>query len=279
MQLFPAPINSGIRLRRTDIEGAQAFAADPFAVKETLLCTGLTHEDGSTINTVEHLFSALSGLGIDNVLIEVNGAEIPIMDGSAAAFVYLIQEAGIQAQSAPKKYIRIKKKFRFEQGDKWIEVRPFDGFRVHYEINFEHPQIAKTEQTIQFQFNSQSFIEDISRARTFGFMDDVTYLRANNLALGASMDNAIVLDQQKVLNPDGLRYHNEFVRHKVLDLIGDLYLSGYAILGELHAYKVGHALNNQFLRQLLKQQASWEFVTSTQPNQDHSPVFEPVAAY
>ena len=260
LTIKPAPINSGIKLVRTDLEPAVVIPAVAELVRETTMCTALVNDDGVRISTIEHLFSALAGLGIDNAIIEVNAPEIPIMDGSASPFVFLLQSAGIAEQSAAKKFLRIKKPIRVEDGDKWAELRPFNGFRLDFAIDFPHPEIARSRQHVVMDFSTSAFVKDISRARTFGFMTDIEYLRANNLALGGSMENAVVLDEFKVLNPDGLRYEDEFVKHKILDAFGDLYVSGNAIVGEFRAYKTGHALNNQLVRAVLAQQDAWELI-------------------
>ncbi|QYJ75762.1 MULTISPECIES: UDP-3-O-acyl-N-acetylglucosamine deacetylase [Shewanella] len=261
LTIKPAPINTGIVLMRTDLNPAVAIPALANMVRETTMCTALVNDEGVRISTIEHLFAALAGLGIDNAVIEVDAPEIPIMDGSASPFVFLLQSAGIQEQSAPKKYLRIKRTVRVEDGDKWAEIRPFQGFRVNFAIDFNHPEIARSQQHMVMDFSSTAFVKDISRARTFGFMRDIEYLRANNLALGGSMENAVVLDEYRVLNPDGLRYEDEFVKHKILDAFGDLYVAGHAIIGEFCAYKTGHALNNQLVRAVLAAQDAWELVS------------------
>ncbi|WP_299008172.1 UDP-3-O-acyl-N-acetylglucosamine deacetylase [uncultured Shewanella sp.] len=257
----PAPINTGIVLVRTDLTPAVEIPAIADQVRETTMCTALVNDDGVRVSTIEHLFAALAGLGVDNAIIEVDAPEIPIMDGSASPFVFLLQSVGIAEQSAAKKYIRITKPIRVEDGDKWAELKPFQGFRVNFAIDFNHPEIARSQQHVTMDFSSAAFIKDISRARTFGFMRDIEYLRANNLALGGSMENAVVLDEYRVLNPDGLRYDDEFVKHKILDAFGDLYVAGHAIVGEFSAYKTGHALNNQLVRAMLAQQEAWEIVS------------------
>lgn len=261
LTIKPAPINTGIVLMRTDLNPAVAIPALADMVRETTMCTALVNDEGVRISTIEHLFAALAGLGIDNAVIEVDAPEIPIMDGSASPFVFLLQSAGIQEQSAAKKYLRIKRTVRVEDGDKWAEIRPFQGFRVNFAIDFNHPEIARSQQHMVMDFSSSAFVKDISRARTFGFMRDIEYLRANNLALGGSMENAVVLDEYRVLNPDGLRYEDEFVKHKILDAFGDLYVAGHAIIGEFCAYKTGHALNNQLVRAVLATQDAWELVS------------------
>ncbi|MBT1446500.1 UDP-3-O-acyl-N-acetylglucosamine deacetylase [Shewanella sp. JM162201] len=261
LTIKPAPINTGIVLMRTDLNPAVAIPAKADMVRETTMCTALVNDAAVRISTIEHLFAALAGLGIDNAIIEVDAPEIPIMDGSASPFVFLLQSAGIQEQGAAKKYLRIKRTVRVEDGDKWAELRPFQGFRVNFAIDFNHPEIARSQQHMVMDFSSSAFVKDISRARTFGFMRDIEYLRANNLALGGSMENAVVLDEYRVLNPDGLRYEDEFVKHKILDAFGDLYVAGHAIIGEFCAYKTGHALNNQLVRAVLAAEDAWELVS------------------
>lgn len=261
LTLRPAAANTGVIYRRTDLNPPVDFPADPESVRDTMLCTALVNDQGVRISTVEHLNAALAGMGIDNVVIEVDAPEIPIMDGSASPFVYLLQSAGIEELNTAKKFIRIKKPVRIEDGDKWAEIRPYNGFRLDFTIDFNHPAIESDDQRLVFDFSSQSFIKDISRARTFGFMRDIEYLQSQNLCLGGSFDCAIVLDDYRILNEDGLRFDNEFVTHKVLDAVGDLYMSGHSILGELCAYKSGHALNNQLLRAVLADQEAWEWTT------------------
>ena len=261
LTLRPAQANTGIVFRRVDLDPIVDMIATPEAVGETTLCTCLVNEEGVKISTVEHLLSALAGLGIDNLIIDINAPEIPIMDGSALPFVYLIQSVGIETSKVAKRFIRITKTVRVEDGDKWAELTPFEGFRVNYTIDFDHPIIAKTCQTMTMDLSSNSFIKEISRARTFGFMQDIEFLRSHNLALGGSLENAIVLDSYRMLNKDDLRYDDEFVKHKILDAIGDLYMGGVSILGEFNAYKSGHAVNNILLREVFKQKDSWEWVT------------------
>jgi UDP-3-O-[3-hydroxymyristoyl] N-acetylglucosamine deacetylase len=261
LTLRPAAANTGIIYRRTDVTPPVDFPADPENVRDTMLCTALVNDEGIRISTVEHLNAALAGMGIDNAVIEVDAPEIPIMDGSASPFVFLLQQAGIEVQNAPKRFIRVKKPIRFEDGDKWAELVPYHGFRMDFEIDFNHPAIESDEQRLLFDFSSQSFVKDISRARTFGFMRDIEYLQSQNLCLGGSFDCAIVLDDYRILNEDGLRFANEFVTHKVLDAIGDLYMCGHSIVGEFRAYKSGHGLNNQLLRALLADQEAWEWAT------------------
>jgi len=229
-------------------------------VGETMLGTTLV-KDGVKVATVEHLMSALAGLGIDNVNVDLSAAEVPIMDGSAGPFVFLLQSAGIEEQNAPKKFVRIRRTIRVEHGDKWAELRPFNGFKVNFEVYFNHPVFNKINQHATIDFSSTSFMKEVSRARTFCFLRDVEALRERNLTLGGSMDNAIVLDDYRILNEDGLRYSNEFVIHKILDAIGDMYLLNHTLIGELRAYKSGHDLNNKLLRALLEQEDAWEEVT------------------
>ena len=260
MTLRPAAENAGITFRRVDLDEPVDVPADPKLVGETMLGTTLV-KDGVKVATVEHLMSALAGLGIDNLNVDLSAAEIPIMDGSAAPFVFLLQSAGIEEQNAAKKFIRIRKKVRVEEGDKWAELTPFNGFKVNFEISFNHPVFNKLSQSASVDFSSTSFLKEVSRARTFCFLRDVEALRANNLTLGGSMDNAIVLDDYRILNEDGLRYANEFVLHKILDAIGDVYLLGHTLIGEFSAHKSGHDLNNKLLRAMLEDETAWEEVT------------------
>ncbi|MGL5291850.1 MAG: UDP-3-O-acyl-N-acetylglucosamine deacetylase [Vibrionaceae bacterium] len=264
LTLRPAAANTGIVYRRTDLPEPVNFYANPNAVRDTMLCTALVNDDGVRISTVEHLNAALAGMGIDNIVIEVDAPEIPIMDGSASPFIYLLQSAGIETLNAPKRFLQIKKPVRIEDGDKWAELIPYNGFRLNFAIDFNHPAIDADLQNLELDFSSQAFIKEISRARTFGFMRDIEYLQSQNLCLGGSFDCAIVLDDYRILNEDGLRFDNELVRHKMLDAIGDLYVCGHSIIGEMRAYKSGHALNNKLLRAVLADQTAWEFVTFTQ---------------
>ncbi len=260
LTLRPGDVNSGIRFRRVDLEQPVTIQATPENVGETMLSTTLV-QGKIKISTIEHLLSALAGLGIDNAIIDVSSGEVPIMDGSAGPFVFLIQSAGVVEQNSPKKYIRIKQNIRVNEGDKWAEFIPFDGFKVTFTIDFEHPAFADHLKMATMDFSSTTFVKEVSRARTFGFMKDIEFLRENNLALGGSLDNAIIIDDDKVLNEDGLRYADEFVKHKILDAIGDLYLLGHSLIGEFKGYKSGHALNNKLLRALLANQDAWEIVT------------------
>lgn len=261
LTLRPAPVNTGLVFRRVDLNPAVDIPANAEFVRDTRMCTCLINDDNVRVSTVEHLLAALAAMGIDNLIIEVDSHEIPIMDGSSHPFIYLLQSAGIEEQKAAKKFIKIKQPVRVEEGDKWAELLPHDGFRIDFAIDFDHPAIATTGQQLSIDFSSNNFVKEISRARTFGFMKDIEMLRANNLALGGSFDNAVVLDEFRILNTEGLRYDDEFVKHKVLDAIGDLYMGGHTILGHLRAFKSGHALNNQLLRAVLQQQEAWEFVT------------------
>ncbi|MGR9114183.1 MAG: UDP-3-O-acyl-N-acetylglucosamine deacetylase [Gammaproteobacteria bacterium] len=260
LTLRPAEPNTGIRFRRVDLDEPVTINATPENVGETTLSTTLV-QDGVKISTIEHLLSAFAGLGIDNAIIDVSAAEVPIMDGSAGPFVFLLQSAGIEEQESPKQYIRIKRGIRVEDGDKWAAFEPFNGFKVTFTIDFEHPAFEDHLKTAVMDFSSTTFVKEVSRARTFGFMKDIDMLRQNNLALGGSLDNAIVVDEDKVLNEDGLRYADEFVKHKILDAIGDLYLLGHSLIGEFVGYKSGHGLNNKLLRTLLQERDAWEMVT------------------
>ncbi|MBX3646414.1 MAG: UDP-3-O-acyl-N-acetylglucosamine deacetylase [Rhodocyclaceae bacterium] len=260
MTLRPAAPDTGIVFRRIDLDPPVELRADPFAVGDTRLASCL-ERDGAKIATVEHLMSALSGLGIDNAWVDVDAAEIPIMDGSAAPFVFLIQSAGIEEQKAAKKFIRVKKPVRVEEGDKWAELVPYDGFRLTFSIVFSHPVFDKSNPQVTVDFAEHSYVREVARARTFGFMQDVETMRSQGLALGGSLENAIVMDEYRVLNADGLRYGDEFVKHKVLDAVGDLYLLGHPLLGAFSAHKSGHALNNKLLRALMADKTAWEMVS------------------
>lgn len=260
LTLRAAPANSGITFRRADLEPAVDIPARPEYVGDTSLSTTLM-KDNVRISTVEHLLSALAGFGIDNAYIDLSTDEVPIMDGSAGSFVFLIQSAGIEEQSAPKKFLRIKDRVRVEDNEKWAMFEPFDGFKVGFTIEFDHPAFNESNCHAEIDFSTTSFVKEISRARTFGFMRDVELLREKNLILGGSLDNAVVVDDYKVLNEDGLRYEDECVKHKILDAIGDLYLLGHSLIGAFEGYKSGHALNNALLRELLANEDSWELVS------------------
>jgi UDP-3-O-[3-hydroxymyristoyl] N-acetylglucosamine deacetylase len=261
LTLRPAAQNTGIIFRRVDMNPVAEFAATPELVGDTQMCTCLINEEGHRLSTTEHLMAAVASLSIDNLIVEVDAAEIPIMDGSSLPFIYLMQQAEIVEQSALRKYIKVTKPVRVDLGDKWAELRPYDGFKIDFQIEFEHPVISGSAQRISMDITADAFLKQVSRARTFGFMRDIEYLRNNNLALGGSMDNAIVLDEFRVLNPDGLRYEDEFVKHKILDAVGDLYMTGKPLLAEFVAYKSGHDLNNKVLVALMEQQDCWEYVT------------------
>ncbi|HGY11444.1 MAG TPA: UDP-3-O-acyl-N-acetylglucosamine deacetylase [Desulfobacterales bacterium] len=257
LTLHPAEANTGISFRRVDLDHPVTIHATPENVGETMLSTTLVKE-GVKVATIEHLLSALAGLGIDNAIVDVSAAEVPIMDGSAGPFVFLLQSAGVLEQDVPKQYIRIKKQIRVEDGDNWAAFEPFNGFKVTFTIDFDHPAFPDHLKTSVMDFSSTTFVKEVSRARTFGFMKDIEFLRENNLALGGSLDNAIVVDDDKVLNEDGLRYADEFVKHKILDAIGDLYLLGHSLIGEYRGFKSGHALNNKLLLSLLDNPDAWE---------------------
>ena len=260
MTLRPAPANTGIVFRRTDLEPVRELRAEPERVGDTALSTTLVGDDGTRVATIEHLMSALAGLGIDNLYVDLTAAEVPIMDGSAAPFVFLIQSAGIAEQGAAKRFIRIKKPLALDEGDRWARFEPFEGFRVGFEIDFDHPVFKRRNCKVDMDFSTTSYLKEVSRARTFGFMRDIEYLRQRNLVLGGSLDNAVVVDDYRVLNTDGLRYEDEFVKHKVLDAIGDLYLLGAGLIGRFVGYKSGHALNNSLIRELLAREDVWEEV-------------------
>ena len=266
MTLRPAAPDTGIVFRRVDLPEVVDFPAAPYAVKDTRLSSCM-EKDGARVATVEHLMSALAGLGIDNVFVDLTASEVPIMDGSAAPFVFLIQSAGIEEQAAPKKFIRVLQPVEVTHGDKWARLEPYDGFRLEFAIDFRHPAFDESGNRVVVDFGKTSYIREVSRARTFGFMHEVESMRSQGLALGGSLDNAIVMDEYRVLNPDGLRYDDEFVKHKVLDAIGDLYLLGHPLIGAFSAYKSGHALNNQLLRRLLETARAWEYATFTEEAQ------------
>ena len=263
MTLRSAPANHGIVFRRVDLDPVVEVPASGELVTEVTLCTGLTR-NGAKVQTVEHLMSAFAGLGIDNAIVELSSAELPIMDGSAGPFVFLLQSAGIVEQNAAKRFIRIKRPIEVREGDKIARFEPYDGYKLGFTIEFDHPMIPDRQSRQEIDFSTSTYIKEVSRARTFGFMRDLEYMRERNLGLGGSMDNAIVLDEFRVLNEDGLRYTDEFVRHKILDAIGDLYLAGGPILGYYEGFKSGHALNNKLVRALLADQPAWEWVSFPQ---------------
>ena len=265
MTLRPAAPDTGIVFHRIDLNPPVAIKADPYCVVDTRLCSGLQN-GGVKVSTVEHLMSALSGLGIDNLHVDVDAAELPIMDGSAGPFVFLLQSAGIEEQASPKRFIRVLKPVEVKDGDKLARLEPYDGFRLTFSIIFNHPAVDRTGTSVTVDFAQTSYIQQVSRARTFGFMQDVETMRAHGLALGGSLENAIVMDEYRVLNADGLRYADEFVKHKVLDAIGDLYLVGHPLLASFIAHKSGHALNNDLLRALLADETAWEWATFDEQN-------------
>ncbi len=270
LTLHPAPLDHGIVFRRVDLEPAVDIRAYALNVGDTTLSTTLVNGDVQ-VSTVEHLMSALAGLGIDNVLIELTAAEVPIMDGSAGPFVFLLQSAGIQEQDAPKKFIRVKKQVEVRDGDKVASFKPLEGFKISFAIEFDHEVFKNRTLQTELDFSTTTFVKEVSRARTFGFMHEIEYLRSRGLARGGSMDNAIVVDTDRVLNEDGLRSEDEFVKHKILDAIGDLYLLGNSLIGEYNAYKSGHGLNNQAVRALLADTEAWELVTY-ENDEDVSPI-------
>lgn len=268
LSLRPAPVNTGIVFIRDDLNPAVAIKATPEQVGETVLSTTLV-KDGIKVSTIEHVMSALAGMGIDNAYISLNAEEVPIMDGSASPFLYLIQAAGIEEQQAPKKFVKIKRKVEVRKGDIYASLEPADGFVMAFEIDFKHPAVNDTRQFLEVDLSRESYSSVIGRARTFGFMKDVEMLRSKNLGLGGSLGNAVVLDEYRVLN-DGLRYDDEFVKHKMLDAVGDLYTLSYAIIGRFYGYKSGHAVNNLLLREMLAQEDAWEFVSTSK--EDSAPI-------
>lgn len=269
MTLRPAPPNSGITFRRIDLDAPVDIPAYALNVTDTTLGTTLQHHDAK-VGTVEHLLSALAGLGVDNAFVDLTAPEVPIMDGSAAPFVFLLQSAGIEEQSSPKRFIRIRKPVEVGDGDRWARLTPHHGFKVNFEIDFDHPVLRKHRQSASLDFSTTSFLKEISRARTFGFLTDIETLRERDLTLGGSVDNAVVMDEYRVLNEDGLRFRDEFVRHKILDAVGDLYLLGCCLIGEFTGYKSGHRLNNSLLRALLERADHFEEVAFDDPRR--SPV-------
>lgn len=278
LTLRPAPPNTGIIFQRIDLNPIVEIPALAKNVGDTTLSTCLV-KNGVRVSTVEHLLSALAGLGIDNAYIDVTASEIPIMDGSAGPFVFLVQSAGIQEQNKPKRFIRIKRKVKVKEGDKWACFEPFEGFKVTFTIEFDHPVFEMHSKTATLDFSSTSYVKEVSRARTFGFKADFEKLRAMNLARGASLDNAVAVDEFRVLNEDGLRYEDEFVKHKILDAVGDLYLLGSSLIGAFNGHKSGHALNNKLLCKLLAMQDAWEYVTFS--NQEEVPIsyVRPILAF
>lgn len=260
LTLKPAGINEGIQFRRVDLNPVVTIAASTKNVGDTTLSTTLI-KDGVRVATVEHLLSAMAGLGIDNAIVEVSASEVPIMDGSAGPFVFLLQSAGILEQDAPKKFLRVKRKITVTDGDKWVSLEPFDGFKVSFALDYDHPVLKNSVQEATLDFSTTSYVKEVSRARTFGFLSEYEWLRANNLALGGSLNNAIVLDDYRVINEDGLRYEDELVKHKILDAVGDMYLLGTGLIGAFRGFKSGHTLNNRLLQNLLAKQSAYEIVT------------------
>lgn len=277
LTLKPAPIDHGIVFHRVDLDPVVEIPADALLVGDTTLSTSLMN-GGARVSTVEHLMSALAGLGVDNAVIELNAVEVPIMDGSASPFVFLIESAGIVEQPAPKKFIRITKSVVVTDGDKKVSFEPYDGFKVNFTIDFDHPVFKGKKLDAEVTFSSASFVREVSRARTFGFMHELEYLRAKGLAKGGGIDNAIVVDKHRIINEGGLRSEDEFVKHKVLDAIGDLYLIGSSIIGEYNAFKSGHGLNNKAVRALLEQTDAWEYVTFEQGQETPINYVKPLAA-
>ena len=258
----PAPENHGYIFKRVDLPGQPIVEADVDNVTDTDRGTTIS-KNGAKVSTIEHVLAALAGMEIDNIMMEIDGPEVPIMDGSAGPFVFLLQSAGIEEQNVAKRFIRIKKSITVRDGDKWARFDPFDGFKVGFSIDFDHPIFTRKSSSAEIDFSTTSFVKEVSRARTFGFMRDIEMLRERNLVLGGSMDNAIVLDDYRVLNEDGLRYEDEFVKHKILDAIGDLYLLGHSLIGAFYGYKSGHQLNNLLLRTLVADSKAWEEITFT----------------
>ena len=263
MTLRPAAKDTGIIFRRLDIEPIQQIPAIAKSVIDTMLGTTIAKKNASVM-TVEHILAAFAGLGIDNALIDLDGPEVPIMDGSSASFIFLIESAGIEEQNASKKFLRIKKKIRVEDGEKFAEFKPYNGYRISFEIDFDHPMIKSKLTKLSVDFSTLTFLKEISRARTFGFLKEIETLRSKNLALGGSLDNAIVFDDYRILNQDGLRYQDELVRHKILDVVGDLYLMGHILVGEFNGYKSGHELNNKLILKLYTDQTAWEEIEESE---------------
>ncbi|PXX49978.1 UDP-3-O-[3-hydroxymyristoyl] N-acetylglucosamine deacetylase [Aquitalea magnusonii] len=265
LTLLPAAPDTGIVFRRTDLPESEDVKAEPALVNDTRLSSTLVTATGVRVGTIEHLMSAFAGFGIDNLIVEVTAAEMPIMDGSAAPFIYLLQSAGVVEQTVPKRFIRVKQVVEIIEEDKWVKLEPMDGFKITLSIEFNHPAFNLAPQKVTVDFASSSYLDEISRARTFGFMHEVEYMRQHGLGLGGSLDNAIVIDDEYVLNPEGLRFPDEFVRHKILDAIGDLYIIGHPLIAAFSGHKSGHALNNKLLRKLLDTPDAWEYVSFTDP--------------
>jgi len=277
LTLRPASINTGIVFRRVDLDIPVEIQARPENVGDTQLSTTLVKK-GVRISTVEHLLSALAGFGIDNAYVDLSSDEVPIMDGSAGPFVFLIQSAGVEEQNSTKRFMRIKHTIRVEDQDKWAMFEPFDGFKVGFTIEFDHPVFNKKDCNAEIDFSTTSYVKEVSRARTFGFMRDVELLREKNLALGGSLDNAVVVDDYRILNEDGLRYKDECVKHKILDAIGDLYLLGHSLIGSFTGFKSGHALNNRLLRELLADETAWELISFEDERELPISFMQPISA-
>ena len=262
LTLHPASANSGISFRRTDLsaEQAQEIKLNPFLINDTRLSSTVVTENGVRVGTIEHIMSALAAYGIDNALIELNAPEIPIMDGSSLPFIYLLQDAGVVDQKAQKRFLKIRQTVEVQEPGKWVRFTPYDGFKITLTIDFDHPVFNRSNQTFEIDFAGQSYVDEIARARTFGFMQEVEMMRSHNLGLGGNLNNAIVIDDTDVLNPEGLRYPDEFVRHKILDAIGDLYIVGAPIIGAFEGFKSGHAINNALLRAVLADERNYEWV-------------------
>ncbi len=271
MSLLPAAVDTGIVFRRTDLQPAVELRCDAYLLREAVMCSTLVNDAGVRVATIEHLMSAFAGLGIDNCIVELSAAEVPIMDGSSGPFVFLIQSAGIHEQAAPKKFLRIRQPVQVQDDDKWARFEPYEGYRLAFNIDFQHPALKSSSEGAVVGFSTANYIQEVSRARTFGFMRELDTLRAANLGLGASLDNVVALDDFRVVNHEGLRYDDEFVRHKILDAIGDLYLLGYPVIGAYTAYKSGHALNNKLVRAVLDDASCYETVTF-EDRADRSPI-------
>ena len=271
LTLHPAVENSGISFRRTDLSGeqGQVITLSPFLINDTRLSSTVVTENGVRVAPIEHIMSALAAYGIDNALIELNAPEIPIMDGSSLPFIYLLQDAGVVDQKAQKRFLRVLKTVEVQEPGKWVRFTPYNGFKVTLTIDFDHPVFNRSNQTFEIDFAGQSYVDEIARARTFGFMQEVEMMRSHNLGLGGNLNNAIVIDDTDVLNPEGLRYPDEFVRHKILDAIGDLYIVGAPIIGAFEGFKSGHAINNTLLRAVLADESQYEWVEF--PNDDDLP--------
>lgn len=280
--LRPAAPDTGIVFRRVDLPQAVDIPVSAEAVTDTRLASTLS-SGNAKVNTVEHLMSACAGLGVDNLYVDITAEEVPILDGSAASFVFLLQSAGIELQNAPRRFIRLLKPIEVREGtganEKWARLEPYHGFKLSFEIDFHHPAVDSTGQRVEFDLSTGSYSRDIARARTFGFTKDVEMMRANGLALGGGLDNAIVMDDYKVLNADGLRYDDEFVKHKILDAMGDLYVVGKPLLASYSAFRSGHALNNKLLRELLHHTDAWEVVTFEDTRQAPAGFAQPAQAW